>query len=127
VRDVHFKYCGEKLKGTDAFKKFVKENVPEKWMHFVSKSEKGIDIEICCDALRLAAIGKIDRLFLLTNDSDFIPLCRTLKDFGVNVSLVHLSDIKPPNQSLLEHCDSYDVIKRESLNSIFTPQLSGST
>jgi len=44
------------------------ETVPSEFRDRCTKSEKGVDIEICCDALKLAALGKLDRLALLTND-----------------------------------------------------------
>ena len=121
VRDFHIKYCGEKIKGSEAFNNFVRLKVPEKYQHRFTKSEKGIDIEMCCDALRLAGIGKLERLFLLTNDSDFVPLCRTLKDFGANISLIHLSEKISPNESLLKQCDSYDTVPENELNGMFLP------
>lgn len=65
IRDVHFKYCGEKLDRSAAYEKWL-ETVPPQWKDRCVKSEKGIDIEICCDALRLASSGKMERLFLLT-------------------------------------------------------------
>lgn len=80
VRDVHFKDCGEKLDRSTAYEAWL-ETVPAQWKDRCVKSEKGVDIEICCDALRLGSSGKMDRLFLLTNDRDFIPLCRNLKRF----------------------------------------------
>ena len=117
-RDVHFKHCGEKLDRSAAYEAWL-ETVPPQWKDRCVKSEKGVDIEICCDALRLASSGKMDRLFLLTNDRDFIPLCKTLKDFGVNVSLIHLSKISNPNKLLVDECDSYDLFKSEFLKEIF--------
>lgn len=120
VRDIHLKYCGEKLDRSSAYEKWL-ETVPPQWRDRCMKSEKGVDIEICCDALRLASLGKMDRLFFLTNDRDFTPLCKTLKDFGINVSLIHLSKFTKPNARLLEECDSYDVLNHEFLKNIFEP------
>ncbi|MFA5966968.1 MAG: NYN domain-containing protein [Patescibacteria group bacterium] len=119
VRDVHFKYCGEKLDRSVAYEKWLEEEVPPQWRDRCVKSEKGVDIEICCNALRLASMGKMDRLFFFTNDRDFIPLCKTLKDFGTNVSLIHLSKHTNPNKQLIDECDSYDVLKEDYLNNIF--------
>lgn len=119
VRDVHFKHCGEKLDRSVAYEKWLEDEVPPEWKDRCVKSEKGIDIEICCDALRLASMGKMDRLFLITNDRDFIPLCKTLKEFGVNVSLVHLSAFTNPSKLLVDECDSYDVVNTEHLKAIF--------
>lgn len=118
IRDVHFKYCGEKLDRSTAYEKWLEE-VPPQWKDRCVKSEKGVDIEICCDALRLASLGKMDRLFFLTNDRDFIPLCKTLKDFGVNISLIHLSKFTNPNKLLIDECDSYDLLKEEHLKIVF--------
>lgn len=120
VRDVHFKNCGEKLDRSSAYEEWL-ETVPSQWKDRCVKSEKGVDIEICCDALRLASLGKMDRLFLLTNDRDFIPLCKTLKDFGVNISLIHLSKFTNPNKLLIDECDSYDLLRPEYLEQIFEP------
>ncbi|WP_082898277.1 NYN domain-containing protein [Sphingomonas sanguinis] len=121
VRDLHFKFCGHKLKKSAEFGKFVEEIVPHKFQGRFSKSEKGIDIEMCCDALRLASASRIDRLFLLTNDGDFIPFCRTVKEFGANISIIHLSTSNPPNADLLREADSYDVVPDDLLDQMFTP------
>lgn len=76
----------------------------------VKRAKRGVDIEICCDALQFAASGQLDRLFLLTNDSDFVPLCRKIKQLGANISLLRLSDARPVNKELAQACDSYDVL-----------------
>lgn len=122
VRDIEFKFCGKKLKKSKEWIEFFEKIKPEFQEH-CKKSEKGIDIQMCCDALKLATFSKIDRIFLLTNDSDFIPLCQTLKDFGVNVSLFHLYDNKNVNNELVERCDSYDCVPRDILNKIFIPPI----
>jgi uncharacterized LabA/DUF88 family protein len=119
VRDTHFKYCGEKLKRSKTYAKWVETDVPQKWRDRVSKSEKGVDIEICCDALRLVSVSKLDRLFLLTNDADFVPLCKTLKDLGTNVSLIYLSEFQAPNKALLDEVDTYDVVPVATLQTLF--------
>jgi uncharacterized LabA/DUF88 family protein len=119
IRDLHIKYCGKKLKYSSEFSEFVETSVPSKFRDRVTKSEKGIDIEMCCDALRLASRSQLERLFILTNDSDFVPLCRTLKEFGANVSILHLSKATKPNMELLTEADSYDVVEEQSLASMF--------
>lgn len=121
VRDLHFKFCGHKLKKSAEFDQWVEENVPDKWKSRFSKSEKGIDIEMSCDALRLASSSKLERLLLFTNDGDFIPLCRTIKEFGTNVSIIHLSSTMPPNLELLREADSYDVVSEDALITMFEP------
>jgi len=121
VDDMHFKFCGQKLKKSADFLKFVEESVPPQFQDRFQKSEKGVDTEICCDALRLSSTGRLERLFLLSNDSDMIPLCRTLKEFGSNVSILHLSPATQPNRELLQEADTYDVVSTENLSSMFLP------
>jgi uncharacterized LabA/DUF88 family protein len=121
VRDINFKFCGQKLKKSLEFTKFVEETVPAKFHSRFSKSEKGIDIEICCDAFKLASFSRLDRLFLMTNDDDFIPFCRVIKEFGANVSIIHLSPTIIPNVSLLKEADSYDVVPINKLHGLFLP------
>ncbi len=121
LRDIHFRYCGHKLKGSAEFDAWAETNVPERFKDRITKSEKGIDIEICCEALRLASAGRLDRLFILTNDSDFVPLARTLKTFGANISLIHLSTATNANVELLREVDSYHVVGDESLEGLFSP------
>lgn len=119
ARDTTFKFCGQKLKKSAEFEEFVEKDVPDKWKSRFSKSEKGIDIEICCDAFKLASFGSVERIFLLTNDDDFVPFCRVIKDFGCNVSIIHLTDLIPPNASLVREADSYDAIPTDQLTTLF--------
>ncbi len=114
------RYCGHKLKRSAPFLEWV-STVPPEFRDRFSKSEKGVDIELCCDALKLASASRMDRLFLMTNDDDFLPLCRTLKEFGANVSLIHLHNLVSPNLSLVAETDTYDVVPIENLHAIFTP------
>jgi hypothetical protein len=76
---------------------------------------------MCCEALRLASTARLERLFLLTNDGDFIPLCRTLRDFGANISIIRLSDVTLPNADLLREADSYDLVAADFLDRMFVP------
>jgi uncharacterized LabA/DUF88 family protein len=123
IRDLHFKFCGQKLKRSAEFDKFIDDHVPPRFHDRFAKSEKGIDIEICCDALKLASASRIERLFLLSNDSDFIPFCRTIKEFGANISIIHLSETLSPNADLLQQVDSYDVVPKGELQRMFLPHL----
>lgn len=117
LRDIEEKYCGKKLKDSKNFESWLNA-VPSRYKDLI-KREKGVDVQICCDALQLAGTGRLDRLFLLTNDSDFIPLCRTIKALGANISLLALSEYTNINQELVKETDSYDVIDQINLNRIF--------
>jgi uncharacterized LabA/DUF88 family protein len=119
ARDINFKFCGFKLKKTEAYNRWLATEVPERYKQYCTKSEKGIDIEICCDALQLASMDRMERLFILTNDSDFVPLFETLKTLGVNVSLLQLSDHNNKNKLLKEAADTFDTIPESSLDGMF--------
>jgi uncharacterized LabA/DUF88 family protein len=106
IRDVEFKFCGRKLSKSAEYDEWL-ASVPSKFLDRCQKSEKGVDISICCDALGLAALRSLDRLILLTNDSDYIPLCEKLKALGSNVSLIQLSSVRAVNKELANACDSY--------------------
>ncbi len=118
VRDVEFRFYGRKIAGSILYDKWL-EAVPDEVRERCQRSEKGVDIEICCDALHLAAAKLLDRLLLLTNDSDFVPLCRMLKQLGTNVSLIRLSEARPVNEELVEACDTYDVMDERHLFAAF--------
>jgi uncharacterized LabA/DUF88 family protein len=118
VRDVEFRFCGRKIASSARYEEWL-ETVPAEFRERCQRSEKGIDIEICCDALHLAAAKLMDRLLLLTNDSDFVPLRRMLKQLGANVSLIRLSEARPVNEELVEACDTYDVVDERHLLAAF--------
>jgi uncharacterized LabA/DUF88 family protein len=118
VRDVEFRFCGRKMPGSARYEEWL-ETVPDEFRERCQRSEKGVDIEICCDALHLAAAKLMDRLLLLANDSDFVPLCRMLKQLGANVSLIRLSEARPVNEELVEACDTYDVMDERHLLAAF--------
>jgi hypothetical protein len=118
IRDLEIRFCGRRLPRSTNYENFLK-TVPAEFLDRCQKSEKGVDIEICCDALQLAASGQLDRLFLLTNDSDFIPLVRKIKELGANISLLRISDSRLVNRELANACDSYDVLGNQLLHAVF--------
>jgi uncharacterized LabA/DUF88 family protein len=118
VRDVEFRFCGRKMSGSARYEEWL-DTVPDEFRERCQRSEKGVDIEVCCDALHLAGAKLMDRLLLLTNDSDFVPLCRMLKQLGANVSLIRLSEARPVNEELVEACDTYDVMAERHLFAAF--------
>ena len=119
VSDVHIKYCGKKVKGGAYVDKWIAKNKPPKSvLERLHRSEKAVDTQICCDALQLAALGQLERLFLYTNDYDFIPLCKIIKTMGANVSLFRL-EAKNVNKDLVEECDSFSVIPSSELITAF--------
>jgi uncharacterized LabA/DUF88 family protein len=119
IEDFHVKYCGKKISGTKRVETWVnKSNPPRYVMDRFNKSEKAVDTQICCDALQLAAVNRLDRLFLYTNDYDFMPLIEVLKALGVNVSLIKLSSTAV-NKDLVENSDSFCVPDKAQLKTMF--------
>ena len=83
VSDLRIEYCGKRIRQFEQAQKWLDDNsAPESVRECLYRSEKAVDTQICCDALQLAGTGKLDRLFLYTNDYDFVPLCRSLRQLG---------------------------------------------
>lgn len=82
------------------------------------RSEKAVDTQICCDALQLAALNRLDRLFLYSNDYDFVPLCKCLRSLGVNINLIRLS-VGRVNKRLAQECDAYSVMPVQQMMECF--------
>lgn len=119
VNDVQIKYCGKKIKGGASVDKWIAKNkLPKRVLEQLHRTEKGVDTQICCDVLQLAALGKLERLFLYSNDSDFIPLCKTIKTMGANISLFRLEE-KNTNTDLLKECDSFSIVPKTELITTF--------
>jgi len=119
VEDLQIKYCGKRIRGGSAIDSWIsKHSPPNSVLERLNKSEKAVDTQICCDALQLASYGGLDRLFIYTNDYDFVPLCQTLKSMGSNISLFRLQE-KKINKDLVQECDSFSVVPVDELSSLF--------
>ena len=119
VSDLRIEYCGKRINQFEKAKLWLEENrAPEFVRECLYRSEKGVDTQICCDALQLAASGKLDRLFLYTNDFDFVPLCRTLRQLGANINLFRLRSAGT-NAELASECDAFHVMDDAYLRSCF--------
>ena len=119
IEDFHIKYCGKKVSGAKRVDSWIEKNSPPQYiMDRFNKSEKAVDTQICCDALQLAAVNRLDRLFLYTNDFDFMPLINVLKTLGVNATLIRLTDAAV-NKDLVENSDSFCVPEHSRLEKMF--------
>jgi uncharacterized LabA/DUF88 family protein len=119
VEDLQIKYCGKRIRGGSAINSWISRHSPPNYvLERLNKSEKAVDTQICCDALQLASYGRLDRLFIYTNDYDFVPLCQTLKSMGSNISLFRLQE-KKINKGLVQECDSFSVVPVDQLSSLF--------
>ncbi|MCA9602382.1 MAG: NYN domain-containing protein [Polyangiales bacterium] len=119
VRDVRIEYCGKRIRAKEEVHEWLRENkAPQHVIDAAHRAEKAVDTQICCDAMQLAAFSKLDRLFLYSNDSDFVPLCRSLRALGININLIRLTEDRV-NHELVCECDAFDVMEKYALDSAF--------
>ena len=119
VGDVHIQYCGKKVRQAKRTVEWLEErSAPTYVMDRLYKSEKAVDTQICCDALQLAGTGNLERLFLYTNDYDFIPLCKTLRQLGANTNLFRLRKERV-NKDLVTECDAFHVMNDDAIRECF--------
>lgn len=122
ITDLEIKYCGKRIILHERSKAWLEtKKAPTYIQESLHKSEKGVDTQICCDSLVLLSLNKLDRLFLYSNDYDFIPLCRTIKTMGANISLVRLTDSRV-NKDLAQECDSLCAFNDREIYSFFGMQ-----
>ena len=122
VSDIRIEYCGKRIKQFEQAKEWLDQNdAPDMVRECLYRSEKAVDTQICCDALQLAATGKLERLFLYTNDYDFVPLCQTLRRMGANVNLFRIR-ADSVNTTLVTECDAFHVMEENDLRACFVAQ-----
>ena len=73
-----------------------------------SFEQKGVDVLLSVDLVKLAATNQIDRAVLVTGDSDFVPAIKMAKE-SINVSLYYHE--QTVHNELLQVCD--DRIKMD--------------
>ena len=111
--DVSIQYCGKRLRKSALVEDWIRtKKPPGPVLDRLHRSEKAVDTQICCDAMQLVANGALDRLFLYTNDYDYVPLCRALKQQGANISLIRLHGVKL-NKELRAECDSFNIVEKD--------------
>jgi uncharacterized LabA/DUF88 family protein len=119
IVDFRLEECGKRIPEDARAAAWLDEkNAPLYVRERLRRSEKAVDTQICCDALQLAAVNQLERLFLYTNDYDFVPLCRTLRSFGININLFRLDNGRI-NKSLTQEFDGFDVMPRADLDNCF--------
>ena len=119
VVDLRIESCGKRVRDLEDPREWLDaNNAPPHVRERLHRAEKAVDTQICCDALQLAARNKLDRLFLYTNDSDFVPLCKTLRSLGININLF-LLDTGRVNEDLAKECDAFTVLQQYLLDECF--------
>ncbi len=66
--------------------------------------QKGVDVRIALDIVNYSATRKVDRIALITGDTDFIPAMKHARANGLQVVLVAVPGHNPPH-GMREHCD----------------------
>ena len=59
--------------------------------------QKGVDIKLAVDAVKLSSTGKIDRAIFVTGDSDFVPVVEGIEGTGVTTALCYDPDLSVHN------------------------------
>jgi len=67
--------------------------------------QKGVDMRIGLDIAILAANRAVDRVAILTADTDLVPVMKHARRSGIQVVVLALSGVPPPSRELLEHAD----------------------
>lgn len=118
ISDLRLEFCGKRIRQFQLAREWLDQNnAPENVRECLYRSEKAVDTQICCDALQLAATNKLDRLFLYTNDFDFIPLCKALRQLGANINLFRLRG-EGVNAALANECDALHVVEEGVLRGL---------
>jgi len=83
--------------------------------------QKGVDILLAVDLVRLSAKAQVHKVFLMAGDGDYVPAVQTDKDEGVSVKLYHSGAFQTmpdgrtqPKYSndLWQVCDEREMITR---------------
>ncbi|MFH1778885.1 MAG: NYN domain-containing protein [Candidatus Omnitrophota bacterium] len=90
--------------------KIIIEKMGETIVTFV---EKGIDINLAADMLRLAYNNAYDTAILVTGDADFVAAVEGVKDMGKHVENAHFKDAK--GFHIRRACDKFIPLDKDFL------------
>jgi uncharacterized LabA/DUF88 family protein len=81
--------------------------------------QKGVDVLLAVDLVRLSSKGQIQKAFLIAGDGDYVPAVKAAKDDGVAVKLYHSGvfqttldghTIPKYSNELWQICDEREII-----------------
>jgi uncharacterized LabA/DUF88 family protein len=81
--------------------------------------QKGVDVLLAVDLVRLSSKGQIQKAFLVAGDGDYVPAVKAAKDDGVSVKLYHSGvfqttldghTIPKYSNELWQICDEREII-----------------
>lgn len=89
---------------------------PDKTYH-----EKGVDVRIAVEMIRMARLNEYDKAILISSDTDLVPAVEEVRSLDKNVKYVGF----PNNQSfgLTKASDDLLVLRKEDLMRFFTSNL----
>ena len=83
-------------------------------------TEKGIDVQIAVDMIRIGLLKACDTIVLVSGDSDFIHAITFVKELGINVCVANFS--KGASRELLSNSDQRILLSEELLAPVFIRQ-----
>jgi len=83
-------------------------------------TEKGIDVQIAVDMIRIGLLKACDSVVLVSGDSDFVHAISFVKDLGINVCVANFQ--KGASRELLSQADQRILLSEELLSSCFIRQ-----
>jgi len=79
--------------------------------------EKGVDIQIAVDMLINSYENRIDRIILISSDTDLIPAIKQVQKLGKQVTYVGFKH--KPSRALINICSDYVLLSRRDLDEFY--------
>ncbi|MEA1964773.1 MAG: NYN domain-containing protein [Candidatus Aerophobetes bacterium] len=97
----------------DWLKKGLGKEIASKVIEFLGKeivyyTEKGVDIKIASDMLKLAYNNSYDTVILVSGDGDFVPAVKGVQDLGKHVENAYFE--RGHSDYLFETCDNFILL-----------------
>lgn len=80
--------------------------------------QKGVDLMLGIDMVRLATKGRIAKIALVSGDSDFTPAVEAVKNEGVLTTLWHGGHAARPSRELIEKSDDRRELTSSFIQSV---------
>lgn len=98
------------------FGKDIANTIVEKWGDtIVTYVEKGVDIDLAADMMRLAYNNAYDTAIIITGDGDFVSAVKGVKDMGKHVENANFKDGK--GYYIRTACDKFISLDKRFLKS----------
>lgn len=82
-------------------------------------SREPVDLRLAVDLIRYAAMRLYDVAVLITSDEDFVPAIKAVKEFGLQVELIHFADAK---DRLVNSSDRHRVFDQSLVDALVRAQ-----